>query len=292
MYPDIPYENLSWPVTQHAGVIERDAVEGLLHACSSCQGKKVNPETISTYFKGKGLLTANFRSDSNRDDTWRDYQQILSEFGLIYSTRICKELKLTSVAKAYLNGNLTYREMMTLQILRYQYPNGHKTKVTKKQYINGIRLRPAVLIWDVLNGLWEKGANPVLTREEMQSYVVRCIRNDDYNKCVEAIVRARSDKTKYPIIPEARRNLSDWMKVLSQTLLFKTSENGSTLGLTSYAIMEQTRIISACEKLRDEGDYWDYSSSENFQEEWFDYYGEYESNKELVFRESGGYNVQ
>lgn len=128
MYPEVPFDGISWPITQHAGVLSERSLDGLLRACLLCHGETVNPERINGYLVQNGILTANVRSDSNRIDAWRDYQQILSEFGLLYSTRISKVIRLTPVAMAYLNGNLTYGELITLQILRYQYPNGHKTQ--------------------------------------------------------------------------------------------------------------------------------------------------------------------
>ena len=88
MYPNIPYAGLSWPITQHAGVLKAKVFDGLLNACLLCKGETVNAEKINGYLVNNGILTANVRSDSNQVDAWRDYQQILSEFGLIYSTRI------------------------------------------------------------------------------------------------------------------------------------------------------------------------------------------------------------
>jgi|TARA_B100000315_G_C14096296_1_gene371626 hypothetical protein len=41
---------------------------------------------ITNYFIANRLLTPNVRSDSGQPDAWRDYQQILSELGLIVST--------------------------------------------------------------------------------------------------------------------------------------------------------------------------------------------------------------
>lgn len=130
MYPDIPYEGLSWPITQHAGVLSKDVMDGLLNACLLCNGEEVKAEIINDYLVKNGILTMNVRADSNQVDAWRDYQQILSEFGIIYSTRISKVIRLTPVAMAYLSHRITYEEMIALQVLRYQYPNGHKSQLS------------------------------------------------------------------------------------------------------------------------------------------------------------------
>ena len=105
MYPNIPYDGLSWPITQHAGVLSEDSLKGLLEACLQCRGETVDPKKINSYLVENGILTANVRADSNQIDAWRDYQQILSEFGLLYSTRLSKVIRLTPVAMAYLNRN-------------------------------------------------------------------------------------------------------------------------------------------------------------------------------------------
>ena len=79
------------------------------------------------------------------------------------------------------NGNLTYGELITLQILRYQYPNGHKTQLSPSlvqslgeqfsyetfselQAACNILLRPAVLVWQVQNRLWDKGQPAFLSQ--------------------------------------------------------------------------------------------------------------------------------
>ena len=191
MYPNIPYEGLSWPITQHAGVLKSEVFDGLLNACLLCKGETIDAEKINGYLVNNGILTANIRADSNQVDAWRDYQQILSEFGLIYSTRISKVLTLTPIAMAYLNKSLSYSELITLQLLRYQYPNGHKSQLspslvqsygdnfnyesfTELQAHYNIQIRPAALVWKILYKLWESGEQPILSLDEMQSYAVRC----------------------------------------------------------------------------------------------------------------------
>ena len=135
MYPSIPFEGLSWPITQHSGIITENVVRGLVLACLELNGKTIDADDINNYNVTHGLVTDNFRSDSMKVDAWRDYQQILSEFGLIYSTKICDRIILTPVAIAFADGDISYDELITLQILRYQYPNGHKTQISPS-YIN------------------------------------------------------------------------------------------------------------------------------------------------------------
>lgn len=301
MFPNVPFDGLSWPITQHAGVLCETNIEGLLEACSLCKGKDVDAKLINDYIVEKGILTANFRSDSKQIDAWRDYQQLLSEFGLIYSTRIAKTLMLTPVASAFMNKTITYREMITLQALRYQYPNGHKSQLnssllqsigdgadvssfTELQARYNILLRPAVLIWEIMNGLWQRGNLAVLTIDELQRYAVRCLRHTDTDACVDAIIEARNGGDALDPLPRARRNMADWVKILSQTLLFNTNSEMDTLAMASYSIKYSKAVKNVCDLLSNEDSFWIYSG-DNYKQSWFEFYGNYDDNIQYVLKE-------
>ena len=189
MYPNVPYEGLTWPITQHAGVLSKASLDGLLSACIQCLGQKADASAINSYLVSNEILTANYRADSNQIDAWRDYQQILSEFGLLYSTRLSPEIRLTPVAFAYLDNKLNYDELITLQVMRYQYPNGNKSQLspslkssfgtgfrfssfTEMQAYHKILVHPAAIAWSVIYDMWELNEMPMLTIDEMQSYVI------------------------------------------------------------------------------------------------------------------------
>lgn len=288
MYPDIPYDGLSWPITQHAGVISADVLNGLLSACSTYSGKTIDDAEINADLARRGILTANIRADSEQADAWRDYQQILSELGLIFSTSISQELMLTPVAVAYIDGSITYEELLTLQLLRYQYPNGHKTQISPSlrdsfpagtfnyksvahlQAMNGIRIRPAVVVWRVLYSLLEKGETPALTVDEMQSYVVRCLTNDDSDFCVHAIIDYRRLGKSLAKLPRARRNSQDWLKLLGHTPLFDYQHG--QLFLSKYSIENASDIIQICETLSEPDSFW-MPIGDDFKWDWFAIYG-------------------
>lgn len=301
MYPNIPYDGLSWPITQHAGVLSEDSLKGLLEACLQCRGETVDPKKINSYLVENGILTANVRADSNQIDAWRDYQQILSEFGLLYSTRLSKVIRLTPVAMAYLNRNLSYKELITLQVLRYQYPNGHKSQLspslvqsfsggftfdsfTELQAESNILVRPAVLIWQVLYKLWEKGQSTVITLDEMQRYIVRCTQHSDVDLCVDAIIASRQMECSLEPLSRARRNMADWMKILAQTLLFKISADGDSVVLSSFSIRSNREIQRICTLLSFPNSFWQYPG-DNFKQDWFDYYGNYDENIKFIIKE-------
>lgn len=302
MYPSIPYEGLSWPITQHAGVLKSEVFDGLLNACLLCKGETIDAEKINGYLVDNGILTANVRADSNQVDAWRDYQQILSEFGLIYSTRISKVLTLTPIAMAYLNKRLSYLELITLQLLRYQYPNGHKSQLspslmqsygenfnyesfTELQAHYNIQIRPTALIWKILYKLWESGEQPILSLDEMQGYAVRCTDMSYYLPCTESIIESRHDGPQLQPLTRARRNMADWMKLLSQTLLFNVSGDGNTIALSTYSIKERKAVDYVCSRLSDPSSFWEYKE-ENFKQDWFDFYGDYDNSIEYVLKES------
>lgn len=301
MYPNIPYEGLSWPITQHAGVLKAEVFDGLLNACLLCKGKTIDVEKINGYLVNNGILTANIRTDSNQVDAWRDYQQILSEFGLIYSTRISKVLTLTPIAMAYLNKSLSYSELITLQLLRYQYPNGHKSQLspslmqsygenfnyesfTELQAHYNIQIRPAVLIWKILYKLWESGEQPILSLDEVQSYAVRCTDMSDYLPCTESIIESRHGGQQLQPLTRARRNMADWTKLLSQTLLFNVSGDGNTIALATYSIKERKAVDYVCSRLADPSSFWEYQEG-NFKQNWFDFYGNYDNSIEYILKE-------
>ncbi|MCI7529114.1 MAG: AlwI family type II restriction endonuclease [Oscillospiraceae bacterium] len=300
MYPTVPYEGISWPITQHAGVISKDVLLGLLNACVLCNGETIDPKMINGYLVEHNILTANFRSDSNQVDAWRDYQQILSEFGFIYSTRISKVLRLTPVALALINGRLTYEEAITLQIMRYQYPNGHKSQLspsliesygtgfsfssyTEMQDAKGILFRPAILVWEILYSLWQKGELAVLSLDEMQAYVVRCTNHNDVDSCIRALVDNRHGVSSLSPLPRARRNMADWLKILNQTPLFTLSTDGDNLALSSFSVRESRIISNLCKQMAVPGSFWVFTEND-FKKDWFDFYGDFDSNTDWVLK--------
>lgn len=297
MYPNIPYEGLTWPMTQHAGVISETVLKGLLEACSLCAGKEADAVIINNYLIQKGILTANIRADSQQPDAWRDYQQILSELGLIFSTAVSREIILTPVAIAFIEGSLSYEELLTLQLLKYQYPNGHKTQISPSlresfpndsftyesvahlQAMSNIRIRPAVIVWLVLSKLLEKGESPSITVDEMQSYLVRCTTNEDVDFCVQAIIDNRKAVKSLPPLPRARRNMQDWMKLLSNTPLFVLQQK--KLVLSQYSIDNKVELINICDTLTNPESFWMPTAS-NYKWDWFATYGNIDLSIELI----------
>jgi hypothetical protein len=301
MYPNIPYEGLSWPITQHAGVLNKESLDGLLNACLQCMGQRADASIINQYLVSRGLLTANVRADSNQADAWRDYQQILSEFGMIYSTRLSKEIKLTPVALAYLNGRLNYEELITLQVMRYQYPNGRKSQLspsltdgfgdnfhfasfTELQAYHNILVHPAAIVWCVLYSLWKKNEMAVLSIDEMQNDVIRCTRHSDVVECVDSIIAARNDDSSLPILARARRNASDWFKVLNQTPLFTLNPSADNLSFSAFSVKESSEIMRVAKMLGEPSSFWIFDNQSDFKKNWFDFYGDFDNSLDLIIK--------
>jgi len=301
MYPELPYEGLSWPITQHAGVLNEDSLNGLLNACLQCRGQKADAAIINSYLTSQKILTQNIRADSNQIDAWRDYQQMLSEFGLIYSTRLIKEIKLTPVAMAYLNKRLNYEELITLQIMRYQYPNGHKSQLspslkgsygtdfnfssfTEMQSHNRILVRPAVIVWLVLSSLWKNGESAVLSLDEMQNHVIRCTNHSDVSLCVESLLKARNGELTLSSLTRARRNAQDWFKIFKQTSLFTLSADANNLSLSTFSVKKSDAIQRVCEDLSEQSSFWIFDNNSDFKREWFDYYGDFDNGLDLIIK--------
>lgn len=292
MYPEVPYQGISWPMTQHAGVLSKDVIDGLLNAGMLCAGKTADDEIINGYLVEHNILTPNVRKDRNKVDAWRDYQQILSEFGMIYSTRLSKEIRFTPVAMAYLNGRINYNELIALQVMRYQYPNGHKSQLspsliesygksftfstfTEMQEACHVMLRPAVLVWQILENMWSRNEVAVLSLDDFQTYVVRCTNNNDAYPCVQSILNSRKGQESLTPLPRARRNMADWMKVMNQTPLFKLSADGQVLSLSSFSIKKRTQISTVCKQMCRPDTFWHFQEGD-FKKSWFDFYGSFD----------------
>ena len=300
MYPAVPYEGISWPITQHAGVLSKTVLDGLLNACLLCNNERPNAQIINNYLIEHGILTENYRTDSNQSDAWRDYQQILSEFGLLYSTRVCRDIRLTPVAMAYLEHRIDYEETIGLQIMRYQYPNGHKSQLspslkasfgenfpyesyTEMQDALNICFRPAVLVLQILYALWSAGEQSVITLDEMQTYVGRCLRHSDVEACVRMIVNGRNHSQQLAPLPRARRNMADWMRVLNQTALFTLSYDGDHISLSGFSIRKRMVIQEICSRLSQPDSFWYYSEGD-FKQKWFDFYGNFYNSTDYIIK--------
>lgn len=212
-------------MNHHIGVVNsRNLYAAMFAAATYCDSNDPKQE-INNYFTVNEIFTPNIRD--GQTDTWRDYQQVLPELGLIFSTKIQRRITPTPLGLAYLDGSVSFSELMTLQALRYQYPNGHKAAFASTQMINGVLIRPGVLVWQVLRGLQERGYEVRLTIDELQAYLSRCKTHTDTIACIDAITGARDGGTQYEPTGN-RRDYQEWIRFLLKTPLFTGNDKEAT----------------------------------------------------------------
>ena len=202
---------------------------------------------------------------------------------------------------AYLDGAISYNELITLQVLKYQYPNGHKTDISSSlrstlpahlntfeslselQTICKIQIRPAVVIWQVLAELYHLTGNSCLSINELQTFVVRCTSHSDVLPCVASIRKYRtSGKTNILPVSRSRRNMQDWVKILCQTPLFERINQ--SLALSQYAIDNIDAINDICKQLSSAESFWYISTKDKdyYKQDWFSFYGNIDVNTQLI----------
>ena len=277
MYPNPPYEGFTWHLTQHMGVIAPTNLYQILLAAATYSDSPDPSAQINEYIIANNLWTANVRRDSGQPDAWRDYQQVLSELGLIFSTRVLRRITLTPLGLAYLDCTVTFTEFMALQALRYQYPNGHKLQISPRlsqtvghtwfnqasnlaalQYTSGVLIRPTVLIWRVLRALGQRGHEGRLTVAELLHYVMQCSTHDDTEMCVDSIVDVRRNSSFPPrITGNARRNAQDWIKFLHHTLFFDCNFGiNAAISISKFGLLHADAIDEMCGILERPESFW------------------------------------
>ncbi len=289
VYPSLPYPGYRWSMNQHMGVINSVTLYQLLWAANAFRQNADPAYDINNYLNTNNILTANVRVDSGQPDGWRDYQQVLSELGLIISTRIHREITLTPIGQAYLEETLSYSEMMTLQALRYQFPNGHKTTisptlrsqlsgtqfsnvstVTELQIQTGVRVRPAVLVWKVLRELAQRNEIPSLTNVEVETFLVPCTSHNDLSLLVRAIISSRQRNER---LQGASRQTQEWMRFLLMTPLFHRPRQG-VITISAFGNSAAPDIDAICDRLEEHETFWMPSSSSDISLiNWYMAYG-------------------
>lgn len=179
------------------------------------------------------IFTPNIRADSGQVDTWRDYQQLLPELGLIYSTRYTEQPCLTKLGLMYIDGAIGYSELFSTQSLAYQYPNGHKIDISpavkqelRQANINippsraeidaeaGVLIKPGVLILQILLELHRQDDSPTLSTRECFFALVPTKRNTDWQEAYARLIKLRQQRT-LPLISQGKlRPVQEWFRLL------------------------------------------------------------------------------
>jgi hypothetical protein len=297
----LPYSGHTWSFSQHAVGLNPKTLYEFLKCAAPFEGESANyDQKITELMIASGVLTAN-----NRDgvpDAWRDYQQLLAELGLIYSTKICPSLTLTELGHMFLAGEIGFSELIGTQALRYQYPNGQKSTIqsrlraelqgteslpstlTELQTNTGLLIKPGTLILRVLLELQQAGFAPELSVTECQAFLIPCKTNQEWAQALSDIVAIRRTRETTPDINRhSRRNIQDWFKLLGKTDFFE-SDGSSRIRLSGYVLNNLSEIYSYCTLQEDPISFWiptKFDIAGRMQ--WFDWFGHlsYESQKSL-----------
>lgn len=225
---------------------------------------------INTEIAESDLLTSNFRSDTQRSDSWRDYQQLLPEVGLQVSTVYTKRPVLTELGLMYLDGEIGYRELFTTQSLAYQYPNGHKSDFTKQtpedlasrftsrvglELTDGILIKPGVLILRTMLALLQQGKAPTITTRECLHALKPTKRNRDWPEAVERLLWTRRNGLTGHSDPAHLRHIQEWFRFLSfGDLVTRVGQSQVTLSSTAIADLENLNDVLSYHE--DEDTFW------------------------------------
>jgi len=225
-----------------------------------------------------GLLTLNIRKDAGRPQAWRDYQQAFAEIGAICSTRLTKgKIAITPAAEALLDGETDYPNFMSAQALGYQYPNGLHLHAIRDQIACGMRLKPFLLLLQVLRALHRAGRTPYVTREEMQRVIAYERDNSRSGQVAQNIIELRTRRTKLPHRVGDTRNFSDIMSFLDKSTLFRKIETPSpslTLRHTDQSFLKLVDIFIEAES--NTKTFYEFrTGTETEALGWFSHYGSY-----------------
>jgi hypothetical protein len=300
----LPYEGYSWSFTQHAVGLAAGTLYDFLKCAAPFEGETEGyDEKITNLMIASGILTANERG--GQPDAWRDYQQVLAELGLIYSTKICRTLTITDLGHMFLAGEIGFSELIGLQSLRYQYPNGQKTTIqarlrgelaaasiacpdtlTELQVNHNILLKPGVLILRVLIQLREAGFDPSLSVSECQAFLVPCKKNSEWPHAFSDITTFRASVVDIDQVNRhSRRNVQDWFKFLQKSDFFDIDVNGRIF-LNAYSMARIELLHDLCTAQEDTSSFWipvEFDRSERLN--WFDWFGHVTFEAQKILRQ-------
>jgi hypothetical protein len=114
------------------GRVTADHLYNTLFAANTYARSNDPASEINAYLIANEQWTANVRKDSGQPEGWRDYQQVVSELALIYSVRLTPQITLTPLGLTILDRSMGFTEVMTIQALRFQYPNGHHVGISSE----------------------------------------------------------------------------------------------------------------------------------------------------------------
>lgn len=238
---NLPFADYSWPFTQHAKVLQGTTTQSFLAAASAFEGVAVDADKIADVLIKNNVLTPNVRD--GKKSPWRDYQQVLAELGLIMTTNLSRQLRITGLGNLLLSGAVTFQQLIQLQCLRYQYPNGQK-EISPEFIRRGITIKPGVLCFQILYGLNQAGEAAQITLDECLNFVLPITRQNRWDEAVNAIRGYRAGGVSIKRGTDTqRRNIGDWFDYIGQTSW--AQKEYSVLKLTEEGLRQAPLVIQA-----------------------------------------------
>lgn len=288
----LPYPGYSWSFNHHMGRVNSREVFALLDSAYRFRQYSNYRTLVNQALVAEGIFTSNVRADSGQIDAWRDYQQILPDLGLIYSTRYIKQPQLTPIGLMYIDGTVGYSELFSTQALTYQYPNGHKTDISpavrgelsqagisisvnrmEMDINSGILIKPGVLILQILVELYRQGYSPTLDTRECLLALIPTIRNSDWQEAYTRLLQLRQTGDTSEADRRRLRDVQEWFQFLGQGDF--AVKQGNRISLSSAALAEIKQLQTLLDFHADPATFWIPQSSVELENAlaWYGFFG-------------------
>lgn len=299
----LPYTGHTWSFTQHAVGLSAGTLYGLLKCAAPFEGLSEDyGQEITNLMVAEGILTQNFRD--GRPDAWRDYQQILAEIGLIYSTRSSRRLLITEAGHMFLAGEIGFSELIGAQAFRYQYPNGQKFTIQSRlrealsagnttipntlielQVNAGLLIKPGTLVIRILIELEILGERASLSASECQAFLMPCRKNSEWHVALSELRNWRTSMFNIDQVNRhSRRNIQDWFKFLANTDFCEINNSGEII-LSAYSLHNIELVKNICSEQESADSFWIPIGFDNiYRQQWFEWFGHITFKAQSVLR--------
>lgn len=261
----LPFPGYSWQISQHEICFDEEPLVGLLATAALFEGRADKGPELNLTLAKSDIVTRNLRE--GKASPWRDYQQVLPEVGLMISTQTSPQIALTEIGRSFLAGSLEHPDLMTLQMMRYQYPNGYKSQTLNAFVASGVSVRPGLMVLRGLIELYRKGIVS-LSIDQIILYFLPNKVDTEWQISVDEILSATQSSVTF----SRRRNIAAWARLLLKTTLFEPLDGD--LALSNLVISKLDFFASLADHLISVGP-WAPTPNANNAMNWFAYFGSF-----------------
>lgn len=261
----LPFSDYSWQISQHEICFDEEPLVGLLATAALFEGSADKGPELNLTLAKSNIVTRNLRE--GKASPWRDYQQVLPEIGLMISTQTSPHITLTDIGRSFLAGSLEHTDLMTLQMMRYQYPNGYKSQTLNAFVTNGVSVRPGLMLLRGLIELYRKG----IVSLSIDQIILHFLQNKsdvEWRISIQEILNTAQVKSNFA----RKRNIAAWVRLLFKTSLFEPLEGD--LALSDLVISRLDFFESLSDHLISL-DPWVPTPNANNALSWFAYFGSF-----------------